>query len=95
MTAPTVAEIAGKLTKAQREALLALPTLRDADPVRWLAAVTHGNSWRKLTKHRPAFRELAKAGLVESKEARNETLWRATKPFGLAVRAAILKEQGE
>jgi hypothetical protein len=86
LDAAIVADIAKGLTAAQRDALLALPALRDADPSRWVSAITHGNSWRKLTKDRPVFESMIEAGLVEIKHSSAETLWRATKPLGLAVR---------
>jgi hypothetical protein len=82
-----VAKIAAGLTKAQREALLALPALRDADRMHWKGAVTYSNSWRKQAKHTRALRSLHWVpGLVESKVSRGETLWRLRKPLGHAVR---------
>lgn len=87
-----VADIAGRLTKAQRDALLTLPLPGwKADRV-WFgrgAVVPYSSTWRKSSKHWDAMLQLEEAGLVEQKQSRGETLWRPTKPDGLAVRAHI------
>ncbi|HYI43705.1 MAG TPA: hypothetical protein VD768_08805 [Sphingomicrobium sp.] len=85
-------EIAEKLTEAEREAFLSLPLPRDADPARRIAARTYGSIWRKSTKHWRAMLGLEREGLVERKISRGETLWRPTRPLGLAVRAHLLAE---
>ncbi len=78
-----------ELTKAQCKALMTLPLPRDPDPARRLAGRTFGSLWRKSSKHWDAMLELEKKGIVERTVSRGETLWRPTKPYGLAVAASL------
>lgn len=88
-----VRDIVGRLSEAERKALLTLPLPRDADPVRWIAARTYGSLWRKSSKHWSAMLSLERNGLVERTVSRGETLWRPTRQAGLTVRALLSEEQ--
>jgi hypothetical protein len=89
MADPRIVELAKSLSKAQREALMALPLPG------WKAHrvfmgcghnVSYSSTWRKLTHYRPSLAALQSRGIVESKVSRAETLWRLTKPDGIALR---------
>lgn len=84
--------VAKGLTEAQRRALLELPLPRDADRVRWIAARPYSSTWRKASAHLDALYGLHAAGLVEWKLSRGETLWRLTRPSGLALKAHLLAQ---
>lgn len=82
-------EIAGKLSQAEISALKTLPLpgwKSDRVFVGRGQMVAYSSTWRKSAKHLPALEVLERRGLVEQKESRGETLWRLTRPDGLAVR---------
>ncbi len=81
MTAPTVAEIAGKLTKAQQEALLAA-ALRPDNGAYWPEGVY-------LRADKRVRWNLVRAGLIRDYLAH---LNRLTPPLGLAVRAHLQEQ---
>lgn len=94
MTDPAQVELVARgLDERERNALLDFPRIRDANPVRLQAAVTFGSLWRKFSQHRSAMLAMEKLGVVERRVSRGETLWRPTKPLGLAVRQHIEQER--
>lgn len=90
MTAPSPAEIVKGLSEAESEAVLWLPSPRDADPVRWQAARPYSSTWRKgkYSQFR-AFVALVGKDICDTKVSRGERLFRLSKPIGLAVRAIL------
>lgn len=97
MTDPTeIARVAAGLTRAQREALDTLPTPGwKASPVfvGLSRNVSYSNTWRKSAKYRRDLEAMEEQSIVQRRESRGETLWRLTKPFGIAVRDHILREK--
>jgi len=83
----TVGKLVASLTKPMLRAVQFLPPPADAVPHRHMAARPYGSTWRKASAHRDSLFRLEKLGVVQQRESRGETLWRLTKPFGLAVRA--------
>jgi hypothetical protein len=81
--------LAETLTEPMKLALATLPLPRDADPVRWIAARPYGSTWRKSSAHWNAMLLLEYEGIVERRVSRGETLWRPTRPLGLAVAKAL------
>lgn len=90
---PPIEEIARGLTEPMSKALLTLPLPRDADPVRWIAARPYGSTWRKSSDHWNAMLLLEYEGIVERRVSRGETLWRPTRPLGLALRTHLQSRQ--
>lgn len=95
MTTPDIPALAARLTKANVAALETLPMPG------WAAHrvfagmgrnVPHSSTWRKSTKHYDSMVRLEDMGLVERTVSRGETLWRLTKPLGLAVRQHLQEQ---
>ncbi len=84
-----VAQIAARLTDLDCQAIFVLPKPRDADPVRWKAARPYGSCWRKASGYWDQFLRMEEVGLVERRVSRGETLWRLSRPSGLAVRSYL------
>lgn len=89
-----ISGVVAQLSDGERAALESLPVPHDGDPARWIAARPYGSTWRKSTKHRPAMEALRLRAVVESTVSRGETLWRLTKPLGLAVRNHLTTNKG-
>jgi hypothetical protein len=82
----TVERMVAKLTKPQLRAVQFLPPPADAVPYRHMPARPYGSTWRKGAVHYVCFLQLEQLGIVQQRQSLGETLWRLTKPLGLAVR---------
>lgn len=87
-----LAALAASLSPAMRDALKTLPLPGyHADRI-FVGVYRHrsfGSIWRKSSAHWDAMLALEDVGLVERKVSRGETLWRPTRPLGLALREHI------
>jgi hypothetical protein len=84
-----LAAIARGLSTDQVKALATLPAPRDANPVYMIAARPYSSTWRKSSPYFHILAGLERLGIVERTISRGETLWRLTKPLGIALRAHI------
>lgn len=85
----TLAEQLERLEERHKAALRTLPLPCPGNPARLEAARPYISLWRKSAKFWDEMLDLEQIGLVERRVSRGETLWRPTRPSGLAIIAAL------